>query len=45
MKSLIAVGLGVLAFSLTFTPEIAFALVFGFMLLLVAITLNRIMQH
>ena len=45
MKSIIAVVLVALVFSLTFSPEIAFYLVFGFVLILVAITLNRIAQH
>ena len=45
MKSLIAVVLVALGFGLTFSPEIAFYLVFGFALILVAITLNRIVQH
>ena len=45
MKSLIAVLLVVIAFSLTYSPEIVFYLLFGFVLILVAIALNRIVQH
>ncbi|MEN8241964.1 MAG: hypothetical protein ABFS17_08595 [Chloroflexota bacterium] len=45
MKSLIAVLLVAFGFSLTYSPEIAFYLVFGFVLILVAIALSRIVQH